>query len=132
MNSGDVKAEVLKERVEHENKKIEAHFKGKEGASGSKSPNGKHPKPSAEGQLTYEIVKLPSDFVKSMKEGDQNPHNLVGNKWQIRGTTQNEKILENEAFHVYRGYLTVGGLKCNIRNLQNFWSPQKPKKRCTI
>jgi hypothetical protein len=117
MNSGGLEEKVLKERVEHENSKMAGNFKGKAEASGSgsKSPRGKHPKPTTGGKLTYEIVELPL-FVDKMKRG-RKPVELVGNKWQTRGTTQNEEILRNEAFNVYRGIL-----EGTISNIWDFFT----------
>jgi len=99
MNSGGLEENVLQKKVEVENMKIHEHM-GKGEASDSNSPRCKKAE-KAKGILTFEVVELPL-FVDKMKRGKK-PVELVGNKWQTRGTTQNEEILENEAFNVYKG-----------------------------
>src|SRR5690348_917357 len=50
---------------------------------------------------TYEFVDFETAFCKHIQsEGDEEK---LGNKWLVRGFTQHKRILENEAFTVFKG-----------------------------
>jgi hypothetical protein len=70
-------------------------------------------------RITEVIFEFDKKFVEDMnKGGAEDPHKIVGNKWIQRGFDQNEKILEKEAFLVYKGivkHLTEILLKFDLK-----------------